>query len=524
MVVDALARASGEKYTSFDVVGAGPRVVAGIIEYAGFSADLYSYEKVMAGEVDLRDYEAVFVSAMSSDLGAVAKIIGKAPRDAAIAVGGPIGFDFYDILKRFGEKISLVFVGEAELSLPEVLRYTSFPEILPEELLEIRGLAFIHSGKIYFTGYPPLTPRSMLDRIKPFTTIRQAYQNYVVNRYYVEVVRGCSNFYRPIIHRKCIKCDLCRSSDYLKRLWCPRGIPPGCGFCSVPFLFGYPRSRSVPAIAREVQGLVENGARRIVLSGPDFLDYMREKLVEHGILTDPCSPPPNYDAIEELLSRITDVARSVGEPVYFFVENIKACLVDEKVAEIMGRYLRGTPVHIGLETGSYYFNKLIGKPISPRDVIRASRLFRKYGLRPYVYLMYGLPGMDSSVYNDTIRIIDKLWEAGVEKITLYRFTPLTGTAFQDEKPVIKPFARYIQRLKKRVDYYNMRSKKRLLGRIIKVYTVNNAGKLYGYPVLHGPVVFLGKSRLPDNCLAEVRITRIYPRHVSGKILRVLKCY
>ncbi len=53
LVVDALARASGRRYATHDVVGAGPRVVAGIIDQQGYRVDLKTYELVVSNEVDL---------------------------------------------------------------------------------------------------------------------------------------------------------------------------------------------------------------------------------------------------------------------------------------------------------------------------------------------------------------------------------------------------------------------------------------------------------------------------------------
>ncbi len=523
LVVDALARARGRRYTSFDVVGAGPRVVAGIIKYAGFEVDLFPYERVIDGNVDLAKYDAIFISAMSSDKGALQAIVKKIPRDKTIVVGGPIGYEFYDLLYR-NRRIGLVFVGEAEESLLKVLRYTSFPQVIYDELFNIKGLAFRDKNNIIFTGYPGFTRKELLDKIIPFTEIDKAYPNYAINRYYVEIGRGCSNFNRPLLHKRCIKCGLCLSDNIMNRIVCPRSIPPGCGFCSVPALFGFPRSRSINSIVKEVESLVEHGARRIVLSSPDFLDYMREELVAPMPLTTPCRPHANYDAIEQLLSSIHDVIASRRAGIHVFIENIKACLVDERVAAIMGRYLRDTPVHIGLETGSYNYNLLIGKPISPTDVLKAVKLLKKNGLRPYVYLMYGLPGMDEKVYQETVDTVWRLYRAGVEKITLYKFTPLPGTAFEDYEPVIEPYIKYIKKLKNIVDKINKLSKHKYLGKIIEAYIIENDGKIYGYPVKHGPVIFLGKGILESPCLARVRIIKVYSRHVSGIINKIIECY
>ncbi|MEM1843855.1 MAG: B12-binding domain-containing radical SAM protein, partial [Desulfurococcaceae archaeon] len=65
-VIDALARARGERYATFDVVGSGPRIVAGISEEFG-EVSFYPYEKATGRTSELLRADIVMISAMSSD-------------------------------------------------------------------------------------------------------------------------------------------------------------------------------------------------------------------------------------------------------------------------------------------------------------------------------------------------------------------------------------------------------------------------------------------------------------------------
>ncbi len=533
IIIDLLARASRGKYTSFDVAGAGPRVVAGVAESLGIEVDLISYEKAMRS-VDFTEYDLVMASAMSSDLGSLKRILKRAfirNKNAVRIVGGPISSEFYEVMLKLPE-VDLVVVGEAEVTLSKLLTKGLSPLIQREfhELHDIDGIAYRAGDRIVFTGFPEYASEEVLNSVKPFTRVNEAYDNVWIYRFYVEVVRGCSNFSRPMVNldssRACLKCYNCRSNDLLKRLECPAKIMPGCGFCSVAVIHGPPRSRSQSSIINEVKELIRRGARRIVLSAPDFLDYGRNWLVKPKPLTNPCMPKANLDALERLLEEISNIDEVSSGEVRIFVENVKACLIDEEVAKLLGTYLKGTPVNIGLETCVDQFNdKVLGKPITLREVIRGVKLLQRHGIRPYVYIMYGLPYVDREIYLKTISAMPKLFKAGVEKITLYKFTPLPLTSFEFLKPSIGEYAELIEELKAFVNRLNALAKKNYLGKSIDVLTLVVKGRAYGYPVDHGPVVFIGNSNeLRSGCIATVRITDVRSRHVVGELINVKKCY
>lgn len=526
VVIDTLARASGERYSTFDVVGAGPRIIAGIAE---LYSDVYFYpfEKALVEINSIIDADLVLISAMSSDYNALGKILGKIRSHnykGRVIVGGPISFEYEKVLLNL--PVDYVVIGEGEIPLLNI--FSKLKEKGEFNPTEIPALAYRVGSSVKTTGRHLHTPIEILDSIKPWTRVDEAFNHPQIYRFYVEVVRGCSNFQRPLITTEkynCINCLNCRSPILENRLVCPVGIPPGCGFCSVPYMFGPPRSRSIKSIKREVEELIQHGARRIVLSGPDFLDYMREKLVSN-VLTNPCYPPANKEAIEGLLNELSSIPEVESGRVVVMIENIKACLVDEEVGRILGKYLKGTTIHIGLETGSDEFNeKILGKPILLKHVVEACRILRAYGLRPYVYLMYGLPFASEDVYRDTLKAISVLGSVGVEKITLYKFTSLPATAFEGLKPEIDSYLELIKSIKNTIDKYNMAMKRKLLGEKLEVWLVKSKKKIYGYPVKHGPVVFVeyhGRRNL-TGCRGLVKIVDIGPRFVKGVLVSILEC-
>ncbi|MEM4481899.1 MAG: radical SAM protein [Desulfurococcaceae archaeon] len=527
-VVDSLGRASGDRYSTFDVVGAGPRIVAGIAEKHG-SVAFYTYEKATRKLDELVKENIVLISAMSSDYNALSKFVLELRRKqfrGKVIAGGPISFEYWRVLQEL--PVDLVIVGEGEIPLEKLLK--SLEE--SKDISEVPALAYRdNAGTIKLTSRHLHTPKELLSAIKPWTKVNEGFEFPQLYRFYVEIVRGCSNFARPMIDlpgTACKECLKCRSDNLVDRLTCPAGIPPGCGFCSVPHMFGPPRSREIKSIKEEVENLISHGARRIVLSAPDFLDYGREELV-NGPLTNPCNPPANIELIEELLNQLHAIDAVSNKKVVISAENIKACLVTDEVGKVLGRYLRGTTIHIGLETCTNWFNsKVLGKPITVEQVIKASRILKDCGLRPYVYLMYGLPLASRRIYEDMISSISKLWSCGVEKITLYKFVNLPGTAFSDIKVNAEKARNVIYRLKKAVDAYNTATKRQLVGKEIEVFLLERDGKVYGYPAYHGPVVFVAvKNKVRDNlsgCKGYVRIADFSRRFVRGELLRLSECF
>lgn len=536
LVVDANARLRGKRLTTLDVIGVGPRVVAALLRRYGFQASLYPYEKVIANPSIMKEYDVLAASFMISDAVAVKNLIRawrKTKESEGIVVLGGPGVLSTEMLKRLDFDIAII--GEAEVVLHEMFYsrgFRSFRDVVEgaEETNAVRGVCIRRGGKIIDGGLGPWAPRELLFKVMPDIEGVTRYPFYWACRIYVEVVRGCSNFRRALITSsgiRCTNCGLCRSGDLSQRLWCPIGIPPGCGYCSVPLVHGPPRSRDLYSIIEETQRLIDIGATRIVLSAPDFLDYGREIGIE-GPLTDPCYPPPNLDMIEKLLRELTRIDAIVDGRATLMIENIKACLVDERVAEVLGRYLKGTAIYIGLESCSEELLKAMGRPSTCRDTLRAIELLTRHGLKPYVYLIHGLPleGVDDIA--KTIEVLPHLEKIGVERIILYRFTPLPRTALsKGSTNTNTDYVQIVERLKNDVKRFNEKAKASLVGRVMDVIIASTYPKdkryLVSYPLRHGPVVLLRLPKKFVGYIARVRISKVISdRIVLGILVQLIR--
>jgi len=534
LVIDANARGRGKRAATLDVIGVGPRLIVSLLRSYGFYVELLPYESFIKEANTAKEFDVLAISYMVSDFEAVRKAIDVwhlINRDGLVVLGGPGTLDDRS-LKRLS--FDLAFKGEVEVTFNNIFtKYKSMYDIIEDAKdlnVVIPGLAIRLSNDVIVDGGIGLwASRDLINRVIADVDSVTRYPFYWASRIYVEVVRGCSNFYRPISTSStiCSECGVCRVGRYDLRLKCPIGIPPGCGYCSVPVIHGPARSRNLDSIIREVENLIKIGVTRIVLSAPDFLDYGRDLLVDYP-LTDPCNPKPNIDAIDRLLYNLTSFLEVIEGSVSISIENVKPCLVTEDVVEILGRYLRDTAIYIGVESCSDKLLKAIGRPSTCNDNIKAIKLLSKYGLRPYIYLMHGLPFESKDDVENTLRCIDIFKEFAVEKIVLYRFTPLPRTAFSNfPKPKPAILNPVTSKLYRYIIEFNRSRKHDLLNKVIDVVIASKYDKnpryLVSYPIRHGPVVLIRASQNFIGTIAAVRITAVKSdRLVYGELISIKK--
>ena len=527
LIIDALAVGKGRRIATRDVIGAGPRSIAGVFEDEGIEPKIVSAEQYLKKPGQSKNYDLALISGMTSDLPTIQRICRQWRKNSKgpVILGGPVCSEPVRALEKTRAQVAVV--GEGELTLRELLReINDIDGVFEHDLSNIRGLAYRTEETVEVNELRPVIPKVNYIDFTPSTKTVEDYPLHYAARVYVEVLRGCSNYRRSTlgpVGEKCVECGICYTGELEERYNCPVGIPPGCGYCSVPSLYGPPKSRTSAKIVEEVQELIDHGVRRIVLSAPGFLDYGREELVEPDPLTDPRNPEPNIPRIEELLSDLYSIPEITRREVSLIIENIKGGLVTVEAANVLGRYLKDSPVNLGFETGSDEHAKVLGRPDTPTENLRALKRLRDAGMKPYVYFIHGLPGQTEETVNDTVRRIRQTSEYGAERIILYRFSSLPMTAFSN-CPSGPPTERdllskqiYDETLK-----VNQRSKINLIGKRVKAVVAEpysrNRGLLVAYPMLHGPVILIDNEKGLIGEVVDVTITDIHSkRMVRGTV-------
>ncbi|HUT80819.1 MAG TPA: radical SAM protein [Candidatus Bathyarchaeia archaeon] len=521
-VVDATAAGKGKRQFTRDAIGCGVRSVCGILEQNGIASQILLAEDVLEKGFQ-QNFSTLFLSGMSMDKIAIRKIVflWRKKFPGKVVVGGPITAELEDAL--LSTTADLIAIGEGEYTLQELIESNFLISKNFDSIKNITGIGYLdNKNKPKINPFRKYSSREEFRSFQASTKKITNYPHYFFAKVYVECVRGCSNFGGTRIKlpdgRECSECGSCNNDSLEDRANCPSSIPLGCGFCSVPSLYGPSRSKPVDAIVSEVKELLNLGVKRIILSAPDFLDYERDALVSPEPLINPIKPAANLSKIEELLEKLTSLPRVSQCKAWIEVENIKASLFTEATAKIISKYLPGSSFSIGCETGSITHARLLGRPSDPNDTLRAVKIASKCGLKAHVYFIHSLPGQTKQTAIETAELIRKI-NPFIEKVTIYRFRPLPLSAFGDfEEPIAAVKNPISQIISDAANEVNLSKKKDFVGEILRVIiseinyrdeTGTIANILSG-----GPMVAVPNSRDKIGEILNVKITKV----LSDKLL------
>ena len=143
LIVDALASGKGERVATRDVIGAGPRAAAGVLEAHGLKPRVLPVEGLFRGGYP-EGHDLLLISGMTSDMRAVQRAakLWRAQNDGPIIVGGPVASEPERVLRRTGAMATVL--GEGETALSELLK----EGLNPARLSGIRGLAYAEGEEV----------------------------------------------------------------------------------------------------------------------------------------------------------------------------------------------------------------------------------------------------------------------------------------------------------------------------------------------------------------------------------------
>ncbi|MHA1620385.1 MAG: B12-binding domain-containing radical SAM protein [Promethearchaeota archaeon] len=548
LLVDCLTAGEGTRKFTRDFIGSGPRYVAGFIETNSnhkFQVHLMRGDDILENTKSvLARYPIIGFSAMTMDIPIVRKLLAlwdKHHPNPALRLsflGGPIVCD-EKILKTL--HVDFAVPGEGEESLTALFK-NNFEKLLfvfsskgqfDKNLFKVQwknklfssipGIIYHDSTSQALISNPSIDPefnKQAFQNSSGYPKKIKRYSDFQYARIYVECLRGCSNYRRTSLKlyskNQCSDevCVVCRGESFTTQLKCPALIPPGCGFCSTIAQFGAVNSRNINSIVKEINDLIRMGAKRIVLGGPDFLDFYRERSSKKALIS-PTDPEPNYEALETLIDNLLQNPKVRDHEVQLFIENIKASLCTDRALQIISRI--PSPIFsIGCETGSSEFADILGRPSDPLVVLDAVRRAIALGIRIHVYFIHSLPGDTPIFAQDTLDLMDKFAQLNIDKITLYRYQELPGSPFyRISRTLPRPPKKLVQtykKIKRFIIQYNKFQKNKLLGQTIKVYLteLNSLHKsdAIGWMLEGGPKVSVIKGAHLLGTYQTVRIIQV----------------
>ncbi len=302
--------------------------------------------------------------------------------------GDPLG-----TLKVLG--FEYVVIGEGEDTLREFLETI----VNNDDPLWVKGLFTIHDNKAKYTG--PRAKYVDLNHYPPFPYWRHLYNP-------IEITRGC---------------------------------PHGCKYCQVSYVFGRTmRHRSIDVIAKHIDIMMKDGLNDVRFVSPDSLSYG----LKHY------SREPALEIIEELFSRIHSIFKKHGRgKLYFgtFPSEVRPEHLTEEAARLLARYVSNKNIIMGAQSGSNRVLRLLGRGHTIEDVYEAAENAVRYGFRPDIDFIVGLPIEDDEDLRRTAEAIRRLVDLGA-RIHLHTFMPLPGTpyAYLEPRPIPEWFRREIMKI------------------------------------------------------------------------------
>jgi threonylcarbamoyladenosine tRNA methylthiotransferase MtaB len=191
------------------------------------------------------------------------------------------------------------------------------------------------------------------------------------------------------------------------------GCSFSCNFCVIPVVRGASRSRSAPAVLREVERRVEQGHREVVLTGINLGCY-RDR--EHGYR----------------LPRLVREAGAIPGLARLRISSIEVNHVDDElVAALRETPTVGKHLHVPLQSGDdEVLRDMARRYTSTTYLRRVAHLQEEFNLTTDVIV--GFPAEDEPAFRRTLDVVER---AGITKVHVFPYSPRPGTATEARDPV-----------------------------------------------------------------------------------------
>lgn len=203
-----------------------------------------------------------------------------------------------------------------------------------------------------------------------------------------------------------------------------QGCDHRCTFCIIPFARGPNRSVALGPLVEQVQTLLANGYREVVLTGVDITSYG----------SDLPGQPPLGQMVRRLLKLVPELPR-------LRLSSLDPAAVDDDLRTLFAEEPRLLPhVHLSVQAGDDLILKRMKRRHSRADVLALCADLRRR--RPDVVfgadLIAGFPTEDEAMFANTLALVA---EAGLTHVHVFPYSARPGTPAARMPAVPGPTAR-----------------------------------------------------------------------------------
>jgi threonylcarbamoyladenosine tRNA methylthiotransferase MtaB len=274
-----------------------------------------------------------------------------------------------------------------------------------------------------------------------------------------------------------------------------------CSYCVIPFVRGRSRSKKVSEILREIEGLVANGFKEVVLTGINIGDFDGDQI----------PPVPLSDLIRQVdkIPGIERIRVSSIDPDEVDDDLLDAIINGEKTAPSM---------HIVLQSGSNLTLKRMRRKYTKQDFIDATKkLVKANPIFTFTTdIIVGFPGETEEEFQETLQLMNEVHFAKVHMFP-YSDRPKTRASRMPNKVpqevIQERKALLLEKGEKNA--YNLRNK--FIGSELTVLleTEEKPGMIMGHSENFLPVQ-LPKEDLRQNTLVKVKCVENTPEGLIGE--------
>ncbi len=314
------------------------------------------------------------ISFMSTQIWEISELVHKLKLQKTgklfMVAGGP--HPTGDPVGTLNMGFDMVVLGEGERTFTELMK-TLYSE---EDPYRIEGIAYLQDGKL------KVNPRRGFLNLNSFPPLPKKVRVFGP----IEITRGC---------------------------------PYRCYFCQTSYMFGkIVRHRDVELIIEQVKYLKQAGKTDIRFITPNALSYGSRD-----------GKTVNLEALAELLEGVRKVLGREGR-IFFgtFPSEIRPEHITADTLKLMRKFVDNDNLVIGAQSGSPRILKLCNRGHTVDDVYRAVDLSLRFGFKPNVDFIFGLPGETQEDIELTLKMLEEITAMGA-RIHAHVFIPLPQTPF-----------------------------------------------------------------------------------------------
>jgi threonylcarbamoyladenosine tRNA methylthiotransferase MtaB len=284
------------------------------------------------------------------------------------------------------------------------------------------------------------------------------------------------------------------------------GCNSWCTYCIIPYVRGRSRSRTMDEILREVEGLVKNGYKEVVLTGINIGDFDGNR--PEG------EKPDQLSDLVKAVDRIDGLKR-------LRVSSIDPDEIDDK---LMDAIINGKntchSMHVVLQSGSNVILKRMNRKYTRQIFMETIDRLRNAS-SDFTFttdIIVGFPGETEADFAETLAVMRDVRFAKVHMFP-YSDRPRTRSALMPNKvpsEVLKERKQEVLRLSEQIAY-ELRNE--YVGREMSILTENvdqNNGRIMGHTSNFLQVWIPNETHLPNEIL-DIHITQNTAEGLTGKI-------